>query len=185
MRSYFSITVTFCYSLFATEQKDWILDVENYFQRLPAFEADLIQQSNDLKQCTLGKIRIKRPILKIELQDGKKVLINGNKIKYYNAKLNDITEHNKNPFSVFLKKNVQLKKHVKVKSVKIYNNELHFRIRPNVDVGAEIELIFDVVYNKLTLKKWVIIYDNGNNVSITLKNIKDTLSCSIEELTNL
>ena len=185
MRLYFCIISILCCNLFASEQKDWTATVENYFQGLQEYEADIIQESDNMKRNLSGKIRIHRPILRIDLEDGRVVIINGNKIKYYNAKLNDTTEHNKNPFSVFLRKNIQLKKHVTIKSTKVHENKLYFRVRPNVDVGADIELVFDLRNNELELKKWIIIYDNGNNVSIKMTNVKDKLSIQNSEFEKL
>ena len=162
------------------QQTDFVQKVENYFNNLGDLNADVEQYVANGKKIIRGNIKIRRPILSAQFENGINIVINGGHIKYYNTRLNDLTENKKNPFSVFLKKNVDLRKNAKIKNTEVKNGVLHISIEPNAKIGATVTLVFSI--SPFELRKWIIKYDNGQETTMLITNLTHFINESNEEL---
>lgn len=165
-----SVIITMvCTSLCHAQDAERIRQVENYFNSLEDLKADVDQYSSNTPKILHGSIRIRRPILNVQFDNGITIIVNGHNIKYYNSRLNDLTEHKKNPFSIFLKKNIDLLKNADIKSITVKDGVMYILVEPKKKIGASITLVFSM--QPFELRKWIIKYENGVKTTMLITNV--------------
>lgn len=163
------IVAVVCTSLCHAQDAERIKQVEDYFNSLEDLKADVDQFSSNSTKILHGSIRIRRPIINVQFDNGITIIVNGHSIKYYNSHLNDLTEHKKNPFSIFLKKNIDLQKNANIKSIMVKDGVMRMLVESKKKIGASITLVFSI--QPFELRKWIIKYENGVETTMLITNV--------------
>jgi len=161
--------------------EEWnISKLDGYFNNLGDFyaEVDIILPGRPVLE---GVIKIRRPILKIEYKNGNTLVVNGNNIEHYNKKLNEVSKHKKNPFSILLKNEINLKRDAEQIAIEQTEREVICSFKPkNLNLKS-----ITVSFNKRKMQIssiGVSLPDDGGYMTMMIKNIKKTISDSNEKL---
>lgn len=175
-------SAVFCISVCYGEEWN-ISKIDRYFNNLGDFksEVDIILPGRPVLE---GVIKIRRPILKIEYKNGNTLVVNGNNIEHYNKKLNEISKHKKNPFSVLLKKEINLKQDAERITIEQTEKEVICSFKPK---SLNLKSV-TVSFNKRKMQIasiGVSLPDDGGYMMMIVKNIKNRISDSNEKLLDL
>lgn len=181
----------YCNFVFGTQKnlsKDWVENIENYFNtQLNFFESDFLQEDSK-GNLSSGKMFLKRKkgLMKLKYNDPNPnvIIVKDKKLTHFNRELKEKTQVSiySSPLFFLLDKKLDLKKNLKILSLKENKNAVAVTFCKNDDTEGAIKIIFSK--NPFQIQCWVI--ENKNSefsrcTKIFLENPKFSASYSEKE----
>ncbi|MDR2765850.1 MAG: outer membrane lipoprotein carrier protein LolA [Holosporaceae bacterium] len=159
---------------------DYLEKVEKYFNGITTFESDFVQ-IDGRGRCSVGRFFLKRPrLMKMDYQNPPThvIIAKNNRIVHYDRELKERTETSmySSPLSFLLSPEVNLRKHLKILSIREESDAVFIKFRrKNEDIDGAVILVFSK--NPLTLRKWILLENENDehsdgNIEVSLLNWK-------------